>query len=105
MIELVSELRLDEYQYLAMTTAKGLATGHLSAVYNSLALCGEAGEVAEVVKKRWRNHGVSSGKQYAEGDRLRLAHELGDALWYLSALANAAALPTWLPTSEFQRRR
>jgi NTP pyrophosphatase (non-canonical NTP hydrolase) len=89
----MSELRLNEYQALAMRTAKGLATGYLGAVYNSLALCGEAGEVAEIVKKRWQNHGVSSGKQYAEGDKLRLAYELGDVLWYLSVLANDIGCP------------
>ncbi len=89
----MNELCLDEYQALALRTSTSVSTGPMSAVYASLKLCGEAGEVAEIVGKRWRNHGVSAGKQYADGDKLRLAYELGDVLWYLSALANDIGYP------------
>lgn len=49
-----------------------------------LGLCGEAGEVAELLKK-----------QYLHGRALdlpKLAEELGDVLWYVSALCSMHGL-------------
>jgi len=48
-----------------------------------LGLSGEAGEVTEIVKKILRNkHGEFDSK-----DEEKIRKELGDVLWYLSALA------------------
>ena len=44
---------------------------------------GETGEVAEKLKKIQRNN---NGKM-SEAERTELLKELGDALWYLSAIA------------------
>lgn len=48
--------------------------------YLALGLTGEAGEVAEKIKKYLRD---------GELDKLLVAKELGDVLWYLTRLANA----------------
>lgn len=48
-------------------------------LYPTLGLCGEAGEVAEKVKKQVRD-GVFN--------RHEVAKELGDVLWYLANLCN-----------------
>lgn len=73
-------MNLDEYQSLALRTANG----NPSVEYLALGLCGEAGEVAELVKKSLRH-----GKPL---DHEKLCDELGDVLWYLAVLANAAGL-------------
>jgi len=49
-----------------------------------LGLCGESGEVAELIKKNERDHG---GIMDAERRDL-LKKELGDVLWYLSNIAD-----------------
>ncbi len=52
-------------------------------IYPTLGLAGEAGEVANVVKKMWREH---EGEIDAEHRKL-IAEELGDVLWYMAQLA------------------
>ena len=51
--------------------------------YPALGLAGEAGEVCEKVKKIMRD----KGGVLSEADALEISKELGDVLWYLSALA------------------
>ena len=53
-------------------------------MYSVLGLNGEAGEVAEVVKKMIRD----KGKKLSEEDKQDLLKELGDILWYLSKVAS-----------------
>lgn len=53
-------------------------------VYCSLGLCGEAGEVANRIKKVIRDQ---EGKLTVE-DIMFISLEMGDCLWYLAALAN-----------------
>ena len=53
-------------------------------VFPALGLNGEAGEVAEKVKKVLRdNEGA-----FTEEKRQEIAKELGDCLWYVSAMSN-----------------
>lgn len=77
-------MTIDEYQALAERTARD-ADGSLPAVeYLGLGLCGEAGEVADLIKKFSRH-----GKAF---DATRLADELGDVLWYIAILSSRIGL-------------
>jgi NTP pyrophosphatase (non-canonical NTP hydrolase) len=51
-------------------------------MYCVLGLTGEAGEVAEQVKKSWRNDMEISPER-----RMKIRDELGDVMWYVSNLA------------------
>jgi len=56
--------------------------------YPTLGLAGEAGEVANIVKKIQRDHdGVLTDET-----RAKLKDELGDVLWYISACADELGL-------------
>ncbi len=52
--------------------------------YPTLGLAGEAGEVANIVKKIQRDH----GGVIVDETRAKLKDELGDVLWYISACAD-----------------
>lgn len=74
-------MKLNEYQKKAFSNV--IFPNNSSIVYPTLGLNGEAGEVAEKVKKVLRNKkGIFSDK-----DRKDIALELGDCLWYVSAIA------------------
>jgi len=79
-------LLMDEYQQRATTTAiyPGAGTGNMQALaYVALGLTGEAGEIANKVKKVLRDdNGEVSTLRRAE-----LFGELGDVLWYAAMLA------------------
>ena len=76
-------MNFTEYQNLALSTA--IYPMMYKKVYPALGLCGEAGEVAEKIKKVIRD-GVDYG--YEEEFRADLTKELGDVLWYVAALAS-----------------
>ena len=69
-------MTFDEYQEFARLTA--IYPEDVKVVYPTLGLCGEAGEVAEKIKKHMRD-GISL---------VGVGLELGDVLWYISALAD-----------------
>ena len=56
--------------------------------YPTLGLTGEAGEVANIVKKIQRDHGGVINDEI----RTKLKDELGDVLWYISACADELGL-------------
>ena len=70
-------MNFKEYQLKAVSFAIYPATHKV--LYPTLGLCGEAGEVAEKVKKQIRD-GVFH--------RHEVAKELGDVLWYLANICN-----------------
>lgn len=67
---------LDWYQDEARRTAASTP----SIAVLALGVTGEAGEVADLVKKH-----LGHGKDL---DRMKVAKELGDVLWYVAALAD-----------------
>ena len=73
---------LDLYQDSAEATAIYPNKGD-NLYYPALGLAGEAGEVCEKIKKIMRD----KGGVMSEEDSLELSKELGDILWYVSALA------------------
>jgi NTP pyrophosphatase (non-canonical NTP hydrolase) len=80
-------MELSEYQSLSRRTATYPRAGE-DLTYPALGLCGEAGEVAEKVKKTLRD----DGGVLTDERREALSRELGDVLWYLSQLATEAGL-------------
>ena len=75
-------MTINEYQAAALRTAQ---TDKLSAsdllINSALGLCGESGEVADLVKKhRFQGHDL---------DFEHVAKELGDVAWYLAVGAYA----------------
>ena len=72
-------MTLSEYQEQAIKTA--IYPAHFAVLYPALGLCGEAGEVAEKVKKSIRDDGGVWKKD-------EIAKELGDVLWYLANIAD-----------------
>jgi NTP pyrophosphatase (non-canonical NTP hydrolase) len=81
-IEFGSTSNFRQYQFYARQTAIYPDQGK-NITYPTLGLCGEAGEVAEKIKKTIRdNNGTLT-----EETRQALEKELGDVLWYISNLA------------------
>jgi NTP pyrophosphatase (non-canonical NTP hydrolase) len=76
-------MKFEDYQAGASRTA--LYPRRLANLeYPTLGLAGEAGEVANIVKKIQRDHGGVIN----DDTRAKLKDELGDVLWYISACAD-----------------
>lgn len=76
-------MNLYEYQNASRRTIPAQVTDQDRLVFG-LGLCGEAGEVGELLKKH-----LGHGKAM---DYTRLEEELGDVLWYVAAVASAYGL-------------
>ena len=79
-------MELSEYQRLSRRTAGYPREAWLA--YPALGLAGEAGEVAEHVKKAIRDDGAEVSAERREA----IAKELGDVLWYVAQLATELEL-------------
>ncbi len=78
-------MNLNDYQKLALRTAGNHGDFERTLIYTALGLNGEAGEVAELIKKAFfHGHDLDLDK---------LKKELGDVLWYVAVMANALDLP------------
>lgn len=80
-------MNANEYQELANRTlvdkAPVLNDQEMMLVWNAIGLAGEAGEVADTLKKAiFHKHGLNLLET-----RLKLKKELGDVLWYVAVLS------------------
>ena len=74
-------MTINEYQQLAMRTSNKTLNADLHLLNGALGLCGEGGEVADMVKKNWmQGHPL---------DLEHIAKELGDVCWYIAEAATA----------------
>ena len=73
---------LDMYQKVALTTA--IYPREQAIIYPTLGLTGEAGEVANKVKKIIRDGSNSKDERLVS----EIKSEIGDCLWYIAVLAN-----------------
>ena len=73
---------LDMYQKVALTTA--IYPREQAIIYPTLGLTGEAGEVANKVKKIIRDGSDSKDEKLVS----EIKAEIGDCLWYISVLAD-----------------
>lgn len=104
-------MRFEDYQKRAMETDRLGAQHQNPLTVALLGLAGETGSVHTLYKKRLRD-----GDQFT-GFREKVKEELGDILWYLTAIANIEGLSLseiainnlektasrWLPTGEDDR--
>jgi NTP pyrophosphatase (non-canonical NTP hydrolase) len=80
-------MNFEDYQTRAMSTAIYPNRGN-NLVYPVLGLNGEAGEIAEKLKKIIRD----SGGELSPESRKDLSKELGDILWYVAACCDELGL-------------
>ena len=76
-------MQLDEYQRLAHETSHNTTIGTDSVLYPVLGLCGECGELANKMKKVYRD----SGGYPSIDERAALIDELADVMWYAAEIA------------------
>ncbi|MBD5357353.1 MAG: nucleoside triphosphate pyrophosphohydrolase family protein [Bacteroides sp.] len=80
-------MELNDYQKAALATA--IYPNDRTVSYLALAICGEAGELADKVKKVLRD----KDGLFSEADKQALALELGDVMWYVANLSEGLGYP------------
>lgn len=75
-------MTLNEYQKKALETA--IYPAEQKIIYPTLGMCGEAGEVADKVKKVIRDN----NQDFTTEKKAEIAKEIGDVLWYCATLAH-----------------
>ena len=78
-------MTINEYQKLAMTTLNPALSSKDVLINGVMGLCGESGEVIDLVKKH-----LAQGHEL---NKEQLAKELGDIAWYLAETATAIGYP------------
>ena len=78
-------MTFDEYQQAMQRTAGPTKSDGGALQLSALGLCGESGEVADLVKKHiFHGHPL---------DPIKVAEELGDVLWYVARTCEAINVP------------
>ena len=81
----------NEYQKESRKTALHPNAGD-NLPYLALGVAGEAGEVADKVKKFIRDNGFTSMKDLTQEQKTDLGKEIGDILWYIAQIATECGL-------------
>jgi NTP pyrophosphatase (non-canonical NTP hydrolase) len=81
-------MNFSDYQKQALTTVISSDDHFKDMLHWVLGINGEAGEVAEKVKKIIRD----KGGEVSDEDKQELGKELGDVLWYLAVFAHHLGL-------------
>jgi NTP pyrophosphatase (non-canonical NTP hydrolase) len=76
-------MSLDFADYQAQASRTQIYDDADVVVYPSMGLFSEAGEVSGLIKKIMRDQG---GQYFLPENRVEIGKELGDVLWYISAL-------------------
>ena len=82
-------MTFEEYEKAALTTVISTNDKFKDMLHWGLGLNGEAGEVAEKMKKIIRD----KNSVISEADKQEMAKEIGDVLWYLAVFANDLGVP------------
>lgn len=82
-IEMARNMTLNEYQNKALETED--YPSELKIILPTLGLTGEAGEVADKVKKVLRDN----NGEFTDERKEEIAKEIGDVAWYLAVLAHS----------------
>lgn len=79
-------MKAKKYQEIIKKTA--IYPREIGLAYCALGLTGEAGEVADKIKKLYRDKNLLKSKAVSLEDRISIIKELGDVLWYITATAD-----------------
>ena len=79
-------MQFSEYQKKSRVTAKYPDIDN-NFVYPTLGLVGEAGELAEKVKKLMRDKQMFTPSEVTDDVKAEILKELGDVMWYTAQLA------------------
>ncbi|MDL2363329.1 MAG: nucleoside triphosphate pyrophosphohydrolase family protein [Patescibacteria group bacterium] len=82
-------MTFEEYEKLALTSVLSTGDPFKDLLHWVLGLNGEAGEVAEKMKKIIRD----KNSIITEEDKAEMAKEIGDVLWYLAVFAHDLGIP------------
>ncbi len=82
-------MTFEEYQKAALATVISTDDPFKDMLHWVLGLNGEAGEVAEKLKKIIRD----KNSVISEQDKKEMAKEIGDVLWYIAVFANDLGVP------------
>jgi len=82
-------MTFEEYEQKALTTVISTNDKFKDMLHWVLGLNGEAGEVAEKMKKIIRD----KDSVISDEDKQEMAKEIGDVLWYLAVFANDLGVP------------
>ncbi len=82
-------MNFEEYQKESKKTAKYPKIDGKGYLYPVLGLAGEAGEVAEKIKKVFRD----KNGEISDETKMEIIKELGDVLWYLAQISSELDVP------------